>query len=195
MAKGTRGVKRPSWDEYFSSIALAVSMRSTCLRRQVGAILVLDKRILATGYNGVPRGIVHCSERGCLREQHQVPSGERHELCRGLHAEMNVLIQAANHGIRVQDATLYSTTFPCSLCAKMLINGGINRMVVQDDYADPLAKELLSEAGVQVELFDRRTRNTAPFSLRRRPKAGQKAAVPGANKRRKSAKKAEKRRN
>ena len=119
--------ERPSWDEYFSRIAAEVSKRSTCLRRRVGSILVLDKRILATGYNGAPRGVRHCSEVGCLREKHRVPSGERHELCRGLHAEMNALIQAASHGIRVQDATLYSTTFPCSLCAKMLINGGVRR--------------------------------------------------------------------
>jgi len=166
------GQARPSWDEYFSRIAREVSKRSTCLRRQVGAILVLDKRILATGYNGAPRGIAHCSERGCLREKHAVPSGTRHELCRGLHAEMNALIQAANHGIRVRDATLYSTTFPCSLCAKMLINGGIRRIVAQGDYADDLAKELLAEAGVRVELFDFQSHKTRPLRLARRAASG-----------------------
>ena len=154
MKRKRADTKRPSWDEYFSRITQEVSKRSTCLRRKVGAILVLDKRILATGYNGVPSRITHCSERGCLREEHKVPSGERHELCRGLHAEMNALIQAANHGIRVHGATLYSTAFPCSLCAKMLINGGITRVVAQDDYADPLAKDLFAEAGMRVELFD-----------------------------------------
>lgn len=155
--------ERPSWDEYFSRIALEVSKRSTCLRRHVGAILVLDKRILATGYNGAPRGVAHCADVGCLRAAQNVPSGERHELCRGLHAEMNVLIQAASHGIQVQDATLYCTTFPCSLCAKMLINAGVRRIVAQTDYADPLAKELLSEAGLDVQLFNFEKHVSTPF--------------------------------
>ena len=159
--------QRPSWDEYFSRIAVEVSKRSTCLRRHVGAILVLDKRILATGYNGAPRGLRHCLEVGCLRAKRGVPSGERHELCRGLHAEMNVLIQAASHGIRVEGATLYSTSFPCSLCAKMIINGGIRRVVAQSDYADPLAKELLAEAKVKTEIFDEKSRRTKPFPMRR----------------------------
>ena len=175
-------LQRPSWDEYFSRIAEEVSKRSTCLRRHVGAILVLDKRILSTGYNGAPRGIRHCAETGCLREQHGVPSGERHELCRGLHAEMNVLIQAASHGIRVQDATLYSTTFPCSLCAKMLINGGIRRIIAQSDYADPLAKELLAEAGVSVEWFDFERHRALPVRLAttaRRPAARRKRRAKG----------------
>jgi dCMP deaminase len=157
--------QRPSWDEYFSRIAVEVSKRSTCLRRHVGAILVLDKRILATGYNGAPRGLRHCLEAGCLRAKHGVPSGQRHELCRGLHAEMNALIQAASHGIRVEGATLYSISFPCSLCAKMIINGGIRRVVAQSDYADPLAKELLAEAKVKTEIFDPERRRTKPFPM------------------------------
>jgi len=155
--KGTRGEtghQRPSWDEYFSRIAIEVSKRSTCLRRHVGAILVCDKRILATGYNGAPRGLPHCDAVGCLREAKGIPSGERHELCRGLHAEMNAIIQAATHGIRVQGATLYSTTFPCSLCARMLINAGVVRIVAQTDYEDQLSKELLTQAGVRVYGFD-----------------------------------------
>jgi len=156
---------RPTWDEYFLKIAGEVAGRSTCLRRQIGAVLVMDKRILATGYNGVPSGLRHCSEVGCLREQQKVPSGERHELCRGLHAEMNALIQAASHGIRVEGATLYSTSFPCSLCAKMIINGGVRRVVAQSDYADPLAKELLAEAKVKTEILDDESRRT-----RRSPK-------------------------
>jgi len=165
MSEATPRTERPSWDEYFSRIAIEVSKRSTCLRRHVGAILVRDKRILATGYNGAPRGVEHCETRGCLREQRGVPSGERHELCRGLHAEMNTLIQAAEHGIRVEGATLYSTTFPCSLCAKMVINAGIQRIVAQTDYADPLGKELLSEAGVKVDLFDFELHRTTEFPL------------------------------
>ena len=146
-------MSRPSWDEYFMKITRTVTERSTCLRRQVGAVLVRDKRILATGYNGAPRGLKHCSEVGCLREREGVPSGERHELCRGLHAEQNALLQAASHGIRIEGGTLYSTTYPCSLCAKMLINGGIVRVVTSEDYPDPMAKEMLQAANVKVDVF------------------------------------------
>jgi dCMP deaminase len=143
---------RPTWDEYFMKITHTVAERSTCLRRHVGAVLVQEKRILATGYNGSPRGLKHCSEVGCLRQRNNVPSGERHELCRGLHAEMNALLQAASHGIRIEGSTLYSTTYPCSLCAKMLINGGIARVVTVEDYPDELAKEMLDEARIQVDI-------------------------------------------
>ncbi|MFH0964851.1 MAG: cytidine/deoxycytidylate deaminase family protein [Planctomycetota bacterium] len=141
---------RPSWDEYFMRIAQAVSMRSTCLRRRVGAILVRNKRILASGYNGVPRGLMHCEERGCIREEAQVPSGQRHELCRGLHAEMNAMLQAAVHGVSIAGATLYTTSHPCSLCVKMLINCDVPRIVLAEDYPDDLASELLAEAAVTV---------------------------------------------
>ena len=142
---------RPSWDEYFLGITMQVSRRSTCLRRQVGAILVRDRRILTTGYNGAPRGVRHCEEVGCLRAQQNVPSGERHELCRALHAEMNAMLQAASFGVSTQGATLYSTNCPCSLCAKMAINAGVTRIVTMGDYPDPLAKEILKEAGVAVD--------------------------------------------
>lgn len=141
---------RPSWDDYFLAITRQVATRSTCMRRQVGAILVRDKRILATGYNGVPKHIEHCASRGCLREAHGVPSGQRHELCRGLHAEMNALLQAASHGVDISKSTLYTTDFPCSLCTKMLINVDIGGIVAIGDYHDPLAKELLAEAGIEV---------------------------------------------
>ena len=127
---------RPSWDEYFLSIAKLVSKRSTCLRRKVGTVLVKEKRILATGYNGAPSNIAHCSRTGCLRDRLKIPSGERHELCRGLHAEMNALLQAATYGIGIEGAVLYSTTYPCSLCAKMLINAGIQGIVICEDYKD-----------------------------------------------------------
>ncbi|MCF6149682.1 MAG: cytidine deaminase [Candidatus Kuenenia sp.] len=143
--------ERPSWDEYFLRITKEVARRSTCLRRQVGSVLVLDKHILATGYNGAPSGLQHCLDIGCLREQLRVPPGERHELCRGLHAEMNALIQAAHYGIKISGATLYSTTYPCSLCAKMLVNAGIKRIVAISDYPDALAKEILLMANIQVE--------------------------------------------
>jgi dCMP deaminase len=144
---------RPSWDEYFLRITCEVARRSTCLRRQVGAILVRDKRILTTGYNGAPRGIRHCDEVGCLRTERNVPSGERHELCRALHAEMNAFLQAALFGVSTQGATLYATTFPCSLCAKMAINAGIERIVTISDYPDALAKDFLAEAGVRVDVI------------------------------------------
>jgi dCMP deaminase len=143
---------RPSWDEYFLKIAGEVANRSTCLRRQIGAVLVMEKRILATGYNGVPSGLRHCSEVGCLREQQNVPSGERHELCRGLHAEMNALIQAAKYGTAIKGAVVYTTHHPCSLCAKMIINAGITQIVTNQDYPDPLAKDMLREAGVQIRI-------------------------------------------
>ncbi len=135
-------------------IALDVARRSTCLRRQVGAILVKGKRILATGYNGAPSGLRHCEDIGCLREQNKVPSGERHELCRGLHAEMNAFLQAAVHGVSTQDSILYTTTYPCSLCAKMIINAGVERVVEAGSYPDDLARRLFEEADITVEHFD-----------------------------------------
>ncbi len=141
---------RPDWDEYFMRIAFLVSERSTCLRRKVGAVVVKDKRILATGYNGAPSGIRHCSETGCLREELKVPSGERHELCRGLHAEQNAIIQAALHGVSLKGAVMYITTHPCIICAKMIINAGIKEIIVSQGYPDPLAKAFLEEADVKV---------------------------------------------
>ncbi len=149
---GKKSATRPSWDEYFLRITKEVAQRSTCLRRQVGALLVLDKHILTTGYNGAPSGLPHCLEIGCLREQLKVPPGERHELCRGLHAEMNALLQASQCGVKISGATLYTTTYPCSLCAKMLVNTGIKRIVTLTDYPDALAKEILSAANVKVEI-------------------------------------------
>ena len=143
---------RPSWNEYFMRITREVAERSTCLRRHVGAILVLDKRILSTGYNGAPSGLPHCAEVGCLRTMHSVPSGQRHELCRGLHAEMNALLQAARWGVNVSGATVYSTHEPCLLCAKMIINSGIKRIVAADPYPDKLARDMLAEAGVALEI-------------------------------------------
>lgn len=145
---------RPSWDEYFMEIALKVSTRSTCLRRKVGAVIVKGQRILTTGYNGAPAGIKHCLEVGCLREKLNIPSGERHELCRGLHAEQNALLQAAIHGVSVKDGEIYITHQPCSLCAKMLINAGIRRIVYIGSYADELALELLNEAGITLNKIE-----------------------------------------
>lgn len=146
---------RPTWDQYFIDITHLVATRSTCLRRQVGALLVKDRNILATGYNGTPSGIRHCEETGCLRERLNVPSGERHELCRGLHAEQNAIIQAARHGVNIDGSTLYCTTMPCIICTKMLINAGIKRIVYDEGYADQLAGEMVAEAGIEICCFKR----------------------------------------
>ena len=145
---------RPSWEEYFLKIAEYVSTRSTCLRRKVGAVLVRDKQILSTGYNGAPRGVANCTDVGCLREALGVSSGERHELCRGLHAEMNAIIQAAIHGVCTEKSTLYCTTMPCSLCAKMLVNAGVVQIVASSGYPDELSGELLHEAGVPYRVLE-----------------------------------------
>ena len=146
-------MSRPSWPEYFMNIAGMVAKRSTCMRRSVGAVLVKDKRILATGYNGAPAGLRHCEETGCLREDASIPSGERHELCRGLHAEQNAIIQAAYHGITIGGSTLYCTNKPCVICSKMLINAGIEEILFEAGYDDPLADQMLTEAGVEVRRF------------------------------------------
>ena len=142
--------KRPGWDEYFLGLANLVSKRATCLRRSVGAVLVKDKRILATGYNGAPSGITHCEIAGCIREKLKVPSGERHELCRGLHAEHNCLLQAALYGVSTKDSTLYITNQPCIICAKMIINAGIREIVFAGDYPDKMARDFLKEAGIKI---------------------------------------------
>ena len=142
--------KRPPWDEYFMSIAQLVAGRSTCLRRSVGAVIVKDRRILATGYNGAPAGLPHCEETGCIREKLNVPHGERHELCRGIHAEQNAIIQSANYGTGISGSAIYTTHHPCSVCAKMIINAGITRVISADGYPDELASELLAQAGIPV---------------------------------------------
>ncbi len=141
---------RPSWDEYFLEMARVTARRATCLRRGVGAILVRDRRILASGYNGAPSGLPHCEEVGCRRAELGIPSGERQELCRALHAEQNAIIQAALHGVNTRDSVLYCTTQPCAICAKMLINAGIVRVVYEGDYPDELALEMLAQAGVEL---------------------------------------------
>lgn len=135
------------------SIAEVVSSRSTCMRRQVGALIVDDKRILATGYNGAPTGIEHCEKYGCIRLQREVPSGERHELCRGLHAEQNAIIQAALYGVSIRGGIIYCTHHPCVVCAKMLVNSGLQKAVIRDDYPDELAKGFFKEAGIEIELL------------------------------------------
>ena len=150
--------ERPSYEEYFMEMAHVVAKRSTCLRRQVGAIIVKDKHILSTGYNGAPKGLKHCSEIGCLRAEHDVPSGERHEICRGLHAEQNAIIQAAVFGISIKESVLYCTNTPCVVCVKMLINAGVGEIIYTGDYPDDLAKKMLSESNIKLRKF----KNTSP---------------------------------
>ena len=147
-------MNRPSWDEYFMQMAELTAQRSTCLRRQVGAIIVKEKHIIATGYNGAPKGLPHCEELGgCLREKLEIPSGERHELCRALHAEQNAIIQAATLGQSIEGATIYITHQPCIICAKMIIHAGISRIVIRRGYPDEMSREMLGEAGLKVELI------------------------------------------
>ena len=146
-------MERPTWDEYFMEMATVAAKRSTCLRRSVGAVIVKNKQILASGYNGTPMGLPHCEEVGCLREQLKVPSGKCHELCRGVHAEQNAITQAAYHGVSVKGATLYCTHQPCVVCTKMLINAGIERIVYANPYPDELAQKMMGQSKIKIEIF------------------------------------------
>lgn len=141
---------RPAWDSYFMDITRLVATRATCTRRQVGAIIIKDKRILSTGYNGAPKGVPHCLDVGCLRQKMNIPSGERHELCRGIHAEQNAIIQAATSGANIQDGTLYSTHHPCTLCVKMLLNAGIKKVFFLEGYPDELSQTLAQEGKLEI---------------------------------------------
>lgn len=143
---------RPDIDEYFLKIASVVAERSTCCRHHVGAVAVRDKHILATGYNGAPSGSKDCLELGCLRDELGIPSGERHEICRGIHAEQNVIIQASLHGVSLEGSTIYVTHTPCVLCAKMLVNARIKRYVSFGSYNDDSFKDLFGEAGIEVDI-------------------------------------------
>lgn len=143
-------MNRPSWDDYFMEMTKLTATRSSCLRRHVGAVLVKDTRVIATGYNGAPAGVTHCEVTGCLRQKLNVPSGERHELCRGLHAEQNAIIQAALYGVSTEGATIYCTTKPCSICTKMIINAKITKIVYEEYYNDSLADELLRDTDIRV---------------------------------------------
>ncbi len=141
---------RPDWDTYFLEIANVVKSRSTCIRRQVGAIIVKDHRIIATGYNGAASGAPHCETVGCLREKLGIRSGERHELCVAIHAEQNAIVQAAKYGVSIDGATLYCTNQPCAICAKMLVNAGIGRIVFNGAYPDKFAEKILKEGNIEI---------------------------------------------
>jgi dCMP deaminase len=146
--------ERPSLDDYFMEIAGVVSKRSTCLREHVGAVLVRDKHILSTGYNGAPSGLQHCEEVGCLREQLKVPSGERHELCRGSHAEANAIIQAALHGVSTENSIMYCTHQPCTMCTKLAINAKVKEIVYRISYSDSLSLQLLKDANIKIRKLE-----------------------------------------
>jgi dCMP deaminase len=147
-------MSRPDNDTYFMRMADLVATRSTCLRRQVGAVIMKEKRVLTTGYNGAPKGLKHCAEVGCVRTQNNIESGTRHELCRGVHAEQNAVIQAAYFGASIKDASIYTTNFPCVMCAKILVNAGIIEVIYKDDYIDPLSKDIMNESQVVVRRYE-----------------------------------------
>lgn len=145
---------RPTWQHYFMEMAILASKRSTCLRRHVGAVLVKNNQILSTGYNGSPKGISHCADVGCMRLQNSIPSGTMHELCRGVHAEQNAIIQAGLNGSSTKGAVLYCTHQPCSICARLIINAEIRTVYISDTYPDQLGEELFREAGVELFHYD-----------------------------------------
>lgn len=145
---------RPSWQQYFMQMAYLASKRSTCTRRAVGAVMVRDNQIISTGYNGSPKGVPHCAEVGCLREQQNVPSGQKHELCRGVHAEQNAIIQAAINGSSTRGAHLYCTHQPCSICARLIINAEIKKVYISETYPDELGEQLFREAGIELIHFN-----------------------------------------
>lgn len=142
-------VKRISWDEYFLKIAMLVAERSTCRRHHVGSVIVRNKRILTTGYNGAPKDVKDCIALGCLRDENDIESGTRHEMCRATHAEQNAIIQGGLHGVTIENSTMYCTHSPCILCAKMLVNAGIKKFVTYSDYPDKDALELFKEANIE----------------------------------------------
>lgn len=141
---------RISWDEYFMEMAILASKRSTCLRRMVGAVLVKDNQVLATGYNGAPKGLENCCDIGnCLRKELNIPSGQRHELCRAIHAENNAITQCAVNGVSCKGGTLYVTASPCSMCLKQIINAGIVKVIALELYPDELSKKLMAESNIE----------------------------------------------
>lgn len=148
-------MERPDWNEYFMEMAELAARRATCLRRKVGAVLVKNKKVLATGYNGAPMDIEHCETTGCLREEMQVPSGERHEICRGVHAEQNLVAQAAIHGVKTENSTVYCTHQPCIICTKILINAGVKKIYFKNSYSDEFAENLLKQSNVEFIKYEK----------------------------------------
>ncbi|NHJ48847.1 MAG: cytidine deaminase [Asgard group archaeon] len=162
MTKQKKPIRtRPTVDEYFTAMAELVSTRSTCIRRLFGSVIVQNNHVISTGYNGAPKDMPHCLDIGCLRDDLKIPSGTKHEVCRGVHAEQNAIIQCAIHGESTKGATLYVTGYPCKICAKMIINSMIDRVVISGAYADTEGIELLEEAGIKVYIMEK----TAPEIL------------------------------
>lgn len=143
-------MSRPSWHKYFMDIAELVATRSTCLRRKVGAVAVKNKKIISTGYNGAPSGVTHCEKRGCMRDELNIPSGQRHELCWAVHAEANIVAQAAMHGDCLEGATVYVTTQPCVLCIKLMISAGVDKVIYKGEYPDELTHKIADEAFIDL---------------------------------------------
>ncbi len=158
-------MERPGWDEYFMSMAALAATRSTCTRRRVGAVVVKDRMVLSTGYNDTPRGLRNCGDGGCARCAGAVPPGTGHDTCLCIHAEQNAIIQAAYHGVAIAGATLYSTYQPCLVCAKMIVNAGIRRVVYAGEYPDPMAARLLQEAGVELVQYTGPLQALTPAAL------------------------------
>ena len=148
-------MNRPDWNEYFMEMAELAAKRASCLRRKVGAVLVKNKKVLATGYNGAPKDIEHCEITGCLREEMEVPSGERHEICRGVHAEQNLVAQAAFHGVKTEGSTVYCTHQPCIICTKILINAGVKKIYYQNAYSDPFAEKMLRQSDIDFIKYEK----------------------------------------
>jgi dCMP deaminase len=161
-------IPRPSWDDLFMDVTRVIAQRSTCMRRKVGAVLVKDNRIIATGYNGAPKELLHCTDDTCLRTKLKVPSGQKHELCRAVHAETNCVIQAATFGVSTVGSTIYVSCYPCSLCARTLVNAGITHVVYEDDYIDPLATEIFKEAGIEMTKYTRRNIDIAWYYVNKK---------------------------
>jgi dCMP deaminase len=147
--------QRPSWDEYFMKMASLVAERSTCLRHNVGAVLVKDKRVLTTGYNGAAKNLEDCLTLGCLRNEKGIPSGQMHEICRAIHAEQNAIIQAASYGININNTSMYCTITPCMICAKIIVQAGIKEVVSYGDYIDEEAKKYLINAKISLRKVNR----------------------------------------
>ncbi|MDK2885759.1 MAG: dCMP deaminase [Thermosipho sp. (in: thermotogales)] len=145
---------REKWDEYFAKIALLIASRSTCFHRKVGAVIVKNKRILATGYNQPPSGFPHCDSIGCIRDDLKIESGKNQEVCYALHAEQNALMQAARFGISTENSTIYVTHKPCSVCARLIINSGIKRVIYLEDYPDPLTDFLFKVSKIETKLLE-----------------------------------------
>ena len=154
LNKKEKKYNRPSWNKYFMDMCELASKRSTCIRRKVGCVIVKDNQVLATGYNGAPSHTEHCLNIGCIREKLHIPSGTMHEKCRGAHSETNAISQAAKQGTSIEGSTLYCTTYPCSMCAKSIINAGIIKIYYKEGYPDELSKTLLEEAGIEVIHFN-----------------------------------------